>query len=170
MDLWQASEPRHPDAAVLRAETEVMRMFAATRTGRQPDAERLDVAARLCQRAAELAPRDPYPWVSLFALAGLYPQGRSSMGAWGLTGHWNDERARGDLQYALDAWIAHRTPAAQDVADLNHLAHGLVKAGRADRAGEVFRLLDNRATEAPWSYTGDAEQPFIRWRNRTRTV
>lgn len=244
VDLWQASEPRHPDAAVLRAETEVMRMFAAARTGRQPGAERLDLAARLCHRAAELAPRDPYPWVSLFALGRLYPQGHACMGAWwqeirgrdpyhreahhqalrylsarwhgsygtalnfaweaagsapqgsplailpqvaraehyrhrmatggntvlGLTGHWNDARARGDLRHALDAWIAHRTPAAQDVADLNHLAHGLVKAGMADRAGEIFRLLDNRATEAPWSCTGDPEQLFIRWRNRTRSL
>lgn len=243
VDLWQASQPYDPDAAVLRAETEVMRMFSAARTGRRPDAERLDRAARFCHRAAELAPSDPHPWVSLFTLARLYPQGHADMGAWwkeirgrdpyhreahhqalrylsarwhgsygtalnfawdavdyapqgsplailpqvaraehyrhrtategdtvlGLTRHWNDERARGDLRHALDAWIAHRRPAAQDVADLNHLAHGLVKAGMEHRAGEVFRLLDNRATETPWSCSGDPEQLFVRWRNRTAT-
>ncbi|WP_327301109.1 hypothetical protein [Streptomyces goshikiensis] len=241
VDLWQASEPRNPDAAVLRAETEVMRMFAAARTGQHPDAERLERAAWFCHRAAELAPADPYPYVSLFALARLYPEGHSRMGEWwkeirgrdpyhreahhqalrylsarwhgsygtalnfawdaacyapqgsplailpqvaraehyrhrmategntaiGLTCHWNDERACGDLRYALDKWIAHRTPAAQDVSDLNHLAHGLVKAGMTDPAGEVFRLLDNHATEVPWAYTGDPEQLFIRWRNKT---
>ncbi|WP_455362319.1 hypothetical protein [Streptomyces sp. SYSU K21746] len=37
----------------------------------------------------------------------------------------------------------------------------------ADRAGDIFRLLDNQATEVPWSYTGDPEQLFVRWRNRT---
>ncbi|MFF4391089.1 hypothetical protein ACFY0G_30530 [Streptomyces sp. NPDC001552] len=241
VDLWQASEPRNPDAAVLRAETEVMRMFAAARTGPNPDVERLDRTARFCHGAAELAPADPYPWVSLFALARLYPGGHAKMGEWwkeirgrdphhreghhqalrylsarwhgsygmalnfawdvaeyapqgsplailpqvaraehyrhrmategnttiGLARHWSDERARTDLRNALDTWIAHRAPEAQDVADLNHLAHGLVLAGMADRAGEVFSLLENRATEVPWCYTGDPEQQFVRWRDRT---
>ncbi|MFB0627312.1 hypothetical protein [Streptomyces sp. AB3(2024)] len=241
VDLWQASEPRNPDAAVLLAETEVMRMFAAARTGQHADAERLERAAWYCHRAAELAPADPYPWVSLLALGRLYPGGHPRTNEWwkeirgrdpyhreghhqalrylsarwhgsygtalnfaweaticapngsplailpqvaraehyrhrvategntaiGLTHLWNDERARADLRDALDRWIVHRVPAAQDVADLNHLAHGLVKAGMADRAGAVFRLLDNHATEAPWSCTGDPEQLFIRWRNKT---
>ncbi|WP_455357075.1 hypothetical protein [Streptomyces sp. SYSU K217416] len=241
MDLWQASEPCNPDAAVLRAETEVMRMFAAARTGQTPEAHTLERAAWFCHRATELAPADPYPWVSLSALARLCPGGHSKMSEWwkeirgrdpyhreghhqalrylsarwhgsygtalnfaweatsyapegsplailpqvaraehyrhrmategstafGLTRHWNDERACGDLHNALNKWIAHRVPAAQDVADLNHLAHGLVNAGMADRAGDIFRLLDNQATEVPWSYTGDPEQLFVRWRNRT---
>ncbi|MFH9726477.1 hypothetical protein ACH4M4_26455 [Streptomyces sp. NPDC017254] len=240
VDLWQVSEPTNPDAAVLRAETEVMRMFAAARTGRTPGADRLDTAVRYCYRAAELAPSDPQPWVSLLTLGRLYPGGHPETSAWwkeilardrdhreghhqvlrhlsarwhgsyattlnfawdaagsapygsplailaqvaraehyrhrvategkgvlGLTHHWTDERARGDLRHAWDKWIAHRVPRAQDVADLNHLAHGLVRAGMAERAGEVFRLLDNRATEVPWSYTGDPEQLFIRWRDK----
>ncbi|MEV7277331.1 hypothetical protein [Streptomyces sp. NPDC093111] len=241
VDLWQASEPGHPDAAVLRAETEVMRMFAAARTGRAPDAEALRKAARFCHRAAELAPADPHPWVSLLALGRLHPDGHAPMSAWwqellardpyhreghhqvlrhlsarwhgsygaalnfawdaagcapqgsplailaqvaraehyrhrvrtegraalGLAHHWSDERARGDLRHALDAWIAHRRPHAQDVADLNHLAHGLVKAGLTDRAGEIFRLLGNHATEVPWDCSGDPEQLFTRWRDAT---
>ncbi|MFE5975852.1 hypothetical protein ACFQ64_27235 [Streptomyces sp. NPDC056460] len=241
VDLWQASEPGNPDAAVLRAETEVMRMFAAARTGRTPDAERLERAARYCHRAAELAPADPQPWVSLLTLGRLQPGGHPGMPAWwkevlardpyhreahhqalrhlsarwhgsygaalnfawdvansapygsplvilpqvaraeqyryrvetearpvlGLTHHWSDEHARGDLRLALDRWIAHRVPGAQDVADLNHLAHGLVMAGMGDRAGPVFRLLGNRATDVPWSCTGDAERLFVRWRDTT---
>ncbi|WP_328941452.1 hypothetical protein OG259_07190 [Streptomyces sp. NBC_00250] len=244
VDLWQASEPQNPDAAVLRAETEVMRLFAAARAGRTPDAERLERAAGLCYRAAELAPADPHPWVSLLTLGRLHPQGHPEMSAWwneiltrdpyhreghhqalrylsarwhgsygtalnfawdvassapygsplailaqvaraehyqyrvrtegkavlGLTHHWSEERARGDLRNALDKWVAHRVPRAQDVADLNYLAHGLVKAAMADRAGVVFRLLDNRATEVPWSYTGDPEQLFIRWRDKTASA
>ncbi|MEU8528164.1 hypothetical protein AB0C77_21610 [Streptomyces sp. NPDC048629] len=239
VDLWQASEPRNPDAAVLRAETEVMRMFAAARTGESVGLERLERTARFCHRAAGLAPADPYPWVSLLALGRLYPGGHSEMSAWwqeivardpyhreghhqalrylsarwhgsygaalnfawdvtcsapegsplaalalvaraeqyphrvrtegkaalGLAHHWSDERACADLRNALDRWIAYRVPRAQDVADLNYLAHGLVKAGMTDRAGVVFRLLDNRATTVPWSYTGDPEQLFIRWRD-----
>ncbi|WP_432181514.1 hypothetical protein [Streptomyces sp. NBC_00063] len=241
VDVWQASEPRNPDAAVLRAETEVMRMFAAARTHQIPDAERLDRAARLCRRAAELAPADPHPWVSLLSLGRLYPGAHPEMNHWwgeiirrdpyhreghhqalrhlsarwhgsygtalnfawdavayapkgsplailpqvaraehyrhrmateggtvlGLSRHWNDERTCGDLRIALDNWIAHRRPAAQDVADLNHLAHGLVNAGMTEWAGNIFRLLDNQATEVPWSYTGHPEQLFIRWRDQT---
>ncbi|MFB8264996.1 hypothetical protein ACFC96_00115 [Streptomyces sp. NPDC055955] len=85
----------------------------------------------------------------------------------GLSRHWNNERACGDLRIALDNWIAHRRPAARDVADLNHLAHGLVNAGMTEWAGNIFRLLDNQATEVPWSYTGNPEQLFIRWRDQT---
>ncbi|MFI7011068.1 hypothetical protein [Streptomyces sp. NPDC050145] len=241
VDLWQASEPHNPDAAVLRAETEVMRMFAAARAGEDTGAARLDSAAWLCHRAAALAPADPYPWVSLVALGRLYPGGHPDMHAWwkellardpyhreghhqalrflsarwhgsygqalnfawdaaaytpngsplavltqvaraehyrhrvaeegrgslGLSHHWSDEQARRDLTTALDKWITHRVPGAQDVADLNHLAHGLTKAGLTERLGEVFQLLDNRATDVPWSYTGDPDEQYIRWRDQT---
>lgn len=241
VDVWQASDPANPDAAVLRAETEVMRMFAAARTGQSCDAARLERAAGFCRRASEIASADPYPWVSLLALGRLYPDGHAQMNEWwqeilrrdpyhreahhqalrylsarwhgsygaalnfawdaasyapegsplailpqvaraeqyrhrveaegraslGLTRHWNDERACRDLRDALDRWITRQVPAAQDVADLNHLAHGLVQGGMADRAGDIFRLLDNQATEVPWSYTGYPEQLYIRWRDKT---
>ncbi|MBP2580720.1 hypothetical protein J3A78_001198 [Streptomyces sp. PvR006] len=38
-------------------------------------------------------------------------------------------------------------------------------AGMGDRAGPVFRLLGNRATDVPWSCTGDAERLFVRRRD-----
>lgn len=242
VDVWQASDPANPDAAVLRAETEVMRMFAAARTGTLPGKESLDRAARMCLQASDLAPEDPHPYVSLVALGRLYAGGDPYMGQWwkelrdrdphhreghhqalrylsarwhgshgeannfawevasyapagsplailpqvaraeqyrfqteadgrtaiGLAFHWNGERARWDLRTALEKWINHRTvPQAQDVADLNHLAHGLVHAGMEEEATGVFCLLDNRATRIPWSYTsGDAESLFVRWRDK----
>lgn len=91
-------------------------------------------------------------------------EGRTAIG---LTFHWNGDRARWDLRTALEKWIKHRTvPQAQDVADLNYLAHGLVHAGMEGEATAVFRLLDNRATRIPWSYSGDAERLFVRWRDK----
>ncbi|MGW8884301.1 hypothetical protein [Streptomyces sp. NPDC055749] len=243
VDLWSVYEPANPDAAVLRAETEVMRMFAAARNGSAPDPAALDRAAGLCYRAAELARADPYPWVSLMSLGRLYPDGHRHMNHWWkeildrdpchreghhqalrylsarwhgshgtalnfawdatmhvpdgsplailplvaraehfrhrkategsnalfMNRHWNEAGVRNDLTTALDRWIAHRSPAAQDVADLNHLAHGLVHADMSDRAGQIFQLLDNRATTTPWSFTGDAEAAYIHWRDRTTT-
>ncbi|MEU8528420.1 MULTISPECIES: hypothetical protein [Streptomyces] len=245
VDVWHAAEPGSPDAAVLRAETEVMRMFAAARSGTSPAADVLDGAARLCLRASELAPADPQPWGSLIALGRLYPAGHNDMGRWwqelrtrdpyhreghhqalrylsarwhgshgeaqnfawdtvdyappgspltvlplvaraehyryrlehegrtaiGLTYHWNGERAQWDLRVTLEKWIGARTTEyAQDVPDLNHLAHALVNAGRKEEAGDVFRLLANRATKVPWSYTGDPEQLFTFWRDEALAV
>ncbi|MFE9393969.1 hypothetical protein [Streptomyces flavidovirens] len=244
VDVWQASDPTNPDAAVLRAETEVMRMFAGARTGTLPGRDSLDRAARMCLQASDLAPEDPHPYVSLVALGRLYEGGDPNMGHWwkelrdrdlyhreghhqalrylsarwhgshgeannfaweaasyapagsplaimpqvaraeqyrfqteaegrtaiGLTFHWNGDRARWDLRTALEKWIKHRTvPQAQDVADLNYLAHGLVHAGMEGEATAVFRLLDNRATRIPWSYSGDAERLFVRWRDKLLT-
>ncbi|MFD5419824.1 hypothetical protein ACFWJT_17585 [Streptomyces sp. NPDC127069] len=241
VDVWHISDPSDPDAAVLRAETEVMRMFALARDGRMPARGALDGAARLCLRAAELAPQDPHPYVSLVTLARLYEGGDPHMGHWwqelrardpfhreghhqalrylsarwhgshgeaynfawdtavyapvgsplavlpqvaraeqfrheqasqdrtaiGMAAHWNGERARWDLREALEKWLGGRTRAyAQDVADLNYLAHGLVHAGMEEQAGPVFALLENRATRVPWAYSGDAEGLFVRWRDR----
>ncbi|MDK9497406.1 hypothetical protein QEZ40_002064 [Streptomyces katrae] len=241
VDVWHASDPSDPDAAVLRAETEVMRMFAVARGGAMPARQALDRASELCLRAAGLAPGDPHPYVSLVALARLYEGGDPHLGHWwkelrardpfhreghhqalrylsarwhgshgeaynfawdtavyapvgsplavlpqvaraeqfryaqaeqgrsaiGLAAHWSGGRARWDLKEALEKWIGGRTAVyAQDVADLNHLAHGLVHAGMEGEAGPVFALLENRATRVPWSYTGDAEGSFIRWRDR----
>ncbi|WP_371796839.1 hypothetical protein [Streptomyces sp. NBC_01718] len=243
VDLWTASEPWLPDAAVLRAETEVMRMFAATRSGSTPNLAALDRAKWLCHQAADLAQDDPAPWVSLLALGRLYPEGHQSARLWWrevqhrdplhreghhhvlrylsarwhgshgtalnfawdaalyapdgsslavlplvaraeqfrhrrdaegdkalfLDRHWSEAGVRNDLRMALERWIAHRvTPGAQDVADLNYLAHGLVHAGLDSEAGRIFELLENRATAIPWSLTGDAEATYVKWRDRTR--
>ncbi|MFG2874723.1 hypothetical protein ACGFYU_06885 [Streptomyces sp. NPDC048337] len=241
VDVWHAADPANPDAAILRAETEVMRLFAAARSGTMPPKDGLDQVARTCLRACDLAPDDPHPYVSLVTLGRLYEGGDPNMGHWwrelrardphhreghhqvlryfsarwhgshgeaynfawdgavyapagsplavlpqvaraeqyrhdsetqgrttiGLATHWSGERARWDLRTALENWIARRTrPYAQDVADLNYLAHGLVHGGMEAESAEVFTLLDNRATRVPWSYSGDPETLFSRWRDR----
>lgn len=243
VDVWHATEPRNPDAAILWAETEVMRLFAAARTGTLPARGSLDRVARLCLQASDLAPEDPHPFVSLVTLGRLYEDGDANMARWwkelqardpyhreghhqalrhlsarwhgshttaynfawdaaayapagsplvalpqvaraeeyrhrtetegrttiGLTYHWTGERARWDLRQTMEKWIVPRTTAyAQDVADLNHVAHGLVHAGMHREAGAVFDLLDNRATRVPWSYSGDPEHLFTLWRDKSR--
>src|SRR5437868_4791702 len=244
VDLWQASDPGDPDAAVLLAETEVMRMFAVARTGAQPKDQDLDRVVGICLQAARLASGDPQPWVSLMALGRLYPGGHPHLRHWwqeltardpyhreghhqrlrhhfarwhgshveandfawdcvayappgsplailptvaraeqyryrvetegemapGLGSHWSGDWARWELAAAMDKWIAdRRTPAAQDVADLNHLAHGLVRAGMRQEAAQVFHLLQNRATKVPWCYSGDPERQFVVWRDEVTT-
>ena len=82
--------------------------------------------------------------------------------------HWNNDAARQDLRTTMRLWIGNRRPpgAAQDVADLNLLAHGLVLADMLKEATEVFRLMDNHAAHAPWVYTGDPVQQYVRWRDQ----
>ncbi|MFI9105438.1 hypothetical protein ACIGXA_33510 [Streptomyces fildesensis] len=245
VDIWQVSAPRDPDAAILLAETEVMRMFAAARSGTNPSRDSLDRTVRLCLLAAGLAPADPHPWVSLITLSRLYENGHPQTSRWwrelhfrepyhreghhqalrhlsarwhgshgeannfawdaaagapegsplavlsqvavaeqyryrleregrtaaGLMYYWSDDGARWHLRRTMSRWIGARiTTCAQDVADLNHLAHGLVHGGMLEEAAEVFQLLDNRATVVPWSFTdGDPEKDFVHWRDRVAT-
>ncbi|MGV9417428.1 hypothetical protein ACWDO6_07755 [Streptomyces sp. NPDC003674] len=80
---WAAREPRDADALVLYAWTEV----AHARTqGGLPDA---DGVVRSCLRAAELAPRDPTPWVVLLAVARVERWARPRV-----FGVWNEVIAR----------------------------------------------------------------------------
>ncbi|MGQ4516662.1 hypothetical protein [Streptomyces sp. DW26H14] len=84
-EAWAEAEPRNPDAAVLRAATEVVRAFDAAIAlgGRaRPDGggsavpeSRLDAVVRSCLRAADAGPRDPAPWASLLTVARLYGKG-----------------------------------------------------------------------------------------------
>ncbi|MFE5940785.1 hypothetical protein ACFQ69_36215 [Streptomyces sp. NPDC056470] len=79
---WHAADPRNPDALVLRAETEVMRVFNLAAAGTVFDTDLLDRAVRTCLRAAEAAPSDPVPWVSLLTIARLFPGGHQKMEHW----------------------------------------------------------------------------------------
>ncbi|MFJ3904333.1 hypothetical protein [Streptomyces sp. NPDC090025] len=78
VEVWRAAEPGNPDAAVLRAATEVVRVFdAAIAAGRGStmDRARVDAAVDACLTAAEAAPVDPMPWVALLSVARLYEGG-----------------------------------------------------------------------------------------------
>ncbi|MGW8352795.1 hypothetical protein [Streptomyces wedmorensis] len=95
VETWRAAEPGNPDAAVLRAATEVVRVFdAAIAAGRGAALERgrIDAAVDACRGAAEAAPADPMPWVSLLSVARLYEGGvpRRELR------HWFDELRRRD--------------------------------------------------------------------------
>lgn len=93
-EAWRAAEPEHPDAAVLRAATEVVRLFtAAIAAGRGAavDRARLDATVMACLTAADARPADPMPWVSLLTVARLYEGG---VGRRRLRGWWDELRAR----------------------------------------------------------------------------
>jgi hypothetical protein len=100
VETWQGAEPDNPDALVLRAETEVMRIFATVAesnrvNGAPPpstdslDRAQLDRVARICLQAADKNPADPLPWVSLMTLARLYGQGHPHVWHW-----WRELQAR----------------------------------------------------------------------------
>ncbi|WP_406306881.1 hypothetical protein OHA61_37555 [Streptomyces sp. NBC_00885] len=241
VEAWQTAQPHSADALVLRADTEVMRHFAAARTSTIPGPDILDRTAHICLNAADAFPQDPHPWVSLITLGRLYENGAQAMNRWwpellardpyhreahhqalrymtarwhgshgqayafardcavyapagspllvmpqvaraeefrhrtenegvsphAMVGYWAGERW--DLMETMERWIAVRSPveAAQDVADLNHLAHALAQAGLLVEAATVFDLLKGRATRVPWSYTGEPEAEYARWRDRS---
>lgn len=78
VEEWYAAEPDGPMVAVVRAELAVQRSWNArgaaqadetTREQFQSFATGLDQAERLAERAVQLAPDDPTPWVSLVEMA-----------------------------------------------------------------------------------------------------
>ncbi|MFF8843300.1 hypothetical protein ACF08N_11280 [Streptomyces sp. NPDC015127] len=92
--MWRAAEPAGPDAAVLSAATDVVRVFhraIAAGRGGGVDRDRLDLSVRACLAAAELHPADPMPWVSLLTVARLYEGGvpRRELRRW-----WDEMRGR----------------------------------------------------------------------------
>jgi hypothetical protein len=102
VESWQTAEPHNQDALALRADTEVMRAFAAVAEadaatlGDGPDRDQdrlprqhLDRAARICLQAAEANPADPVPWISLMTLARLYAGGHPHVWHW-----WRELQAR----------------------------------------------------------------------------
>lgn len=94
VEAWWAAEPENPDAAVLRAATAVVRVFddaIARGRGTSVDRDRIDVAVMACIGAAEAAPADPMPWVSLLTVARLYDGGvgRRQLRSW-----WDELRRR----------------------------------------------------------------------------
>lgn len=84
VEIWRAAEPDSPDAAVLWAATEVVRVFnqaiAAGRgggVGAGISQGRLDAVVLACLNAASARPADPMPWASMLTVARLYEGGVS---------------------------------------------------------------------------------------------
>ena len=78
IDTWVAAEPDNPDALMVRGHVEIIRGWLARNqdwTTGSSDKEywsfvrTVQDAENLCRRAAELAPYDPMPWISLLMLA-----------------------------------------------------------------------------------------------------
>jgi hypothetical protein len=83
VEAWQIAEPQSSDAAVLRAELEVVRVFhVAARNGGAAPSDRLDAAVRACLVAASAAADDPVPLISLLTVARLYPEGHPRIEQW----------------------------------------------------------------------------------------
>ncbi|MFD9221505.1 hypothetical protein ACFWDI_16215 [Streptomyces sp. NPDC060064] len=81
--------------------------------------------------------------------------------------HWHHELAVTEVRRTWDRWIVGRAPgpaAAEEIGELNYLTHAACYAGLNDEAQQLFELLGRRAARVPWSYTGDAEEQFTRFR------
>ncbi|PRH77588.1 hypothetical protein C6N75_19480 [Streptomyces solincola] len=156
-ESWYAAEPGDPDAAVLRAATEVVRVFdAAIAAGRGApvDRARLDTTVLTCLVAADARPDDPMPWVSLLTIARLYQGGvgRAELRAW-----WDELRRRDPdnleghiqlLRYRSARW--HGTHGS--MYDLARDAAG------AARPGSPLPVLVQIARAEEYRYVADASR------------
>lgn len=138
---WHAAAPHSPDALVLRAETEVMRVFSgAVASGRAGGAEhnRLDQAVHFCLRAAKAAPDDPMPWVSLLTVARLFPGGHPQSERWWhelqLRDRCNREAHHQVLRHVSASW--HGSHAA-----MYDFAHDVVRSAPPGSPLAVLLLL-----------------------------
>ncbi|MFF3463779.1 hypothetical protein [Streptomyces sp. NPDC002619] len=87
--------------------------------------------------------------------------------AMGLGQHWDHDGAVSDVRRTWQRWITGRGDtivAPGELRDLNYLTHAACQAGAADIAAALMRMLGRRATRTPWSYTGDPEKQFTKWR------
>ncbi|MEU3338643.1 hypothetical protein ACWCQ1_26525 [Streptomyces sp. NPDC002144] len=97
--------------------------------------------------------------------------GHAGQSAVGLGQHWSHDGAASDVRRTWQRWIIGRTDnevAPGELRDLNYLAHAACHAGDKEVAGAVLRMLGPRATRTPWSYTGDPELQFVKWRKEMR--
>ncbi|MGW2567347.1 hypothetical protein [Streptomyces sp. NPDC001537] len=96
---------------------------------------------------------------------------QGSQSAVGLGQHWNHDGAVGDVRRTWQRWIMGRPDngiAPGELRDLNYLAHAACNADVPDVAATLMRMLGRRATRTPWSYTGDPDQQFVRWRKELK--
>ncbi|MGW6156836.1 hypothetical protein ACWFRM_27410 [Streptomyces sp. NPDC055144] len=92
---------------------------------------------------------------------------REGSQAIGLLQFWNNENSASQARRTWHLWIAQRQYTyAQDIADLNTLAHASCYADLTGEAAHLFRLLDGQATRVPWSCHGVPEEIFTRWQSK----
>ncbi|MET7479587.1 hypothetical protein ABZT17_35215 [Streptomyces sp. NPDC005648] len=94
--------------------------------------------------------------------------GRTSVG---LGQHWSNDGARSDVRRTWQRWIVGRTDgtvAPGELRDVNYLTHAACLSGDKEVAAALLRMLGPRATRTPWSYTGDPEQQFTKWRRELK--
>lgn len=109
LERWQALDPYNPDAAVLRAQVEVLRLIRAKANTVDAGTRRTSrEAEEHCHLASTLAPRDPVPWICLISLARVQAVGREEF--WS---RWQELRKRDEwsrdgnhqaLIYLFGAW------------------------------------------------------------------
>ncbi|MEU9962484.1 hypothetical protein [Streptomyces sp. NPDC050982] len=128
-ESWLAAEPHSGDALVLRAATETARAFnlaIAAGRGVPIDLNRVDGAVMACLQAAEAYVDDPTPWISLIAVARLYPTGvrRQELGRW-----WDELHARDPYSVEGHLQVLHYYSARW------HGTHGVMYDFARDAAG-----------------------------------
>jgi hypothetical protein len=161
IERWQALDPHNRDAAVLRAQVEVVRAVKAHAQSGAAGLNRLvKTAEEQCQRAIALDPRDPTPWISLLTLARV--QGASRDEFWR---RWQELRERDEWSregnhqtliylfaawqgshaemYDFAYWLAGEAPNGSPLAMLPLVAHAesyRVRAVEAKAAGSQVGL------------------------------
>ena len=109
---WSQAEPERPDALVMGAYAEAARLHSliVRRDPSVADADAVRAVAR-CRAAAEAAPRDPTPWISLLTLAGVLGDNGVSMVQWHELSFEAGARGWSWFQEAVrrhpDSWHAH---------------------------------------------------------------
>jgi hypothetical protein len=89
----------------------------------------------------------------------------------GLGQHWDNDGAVNDVRRTWQRWIMgrdHSAVAPGELRDVNYLAHAACCAGLEDVATSLLRMLGQRATRTPWSYTGDPVKQLAKWRKEFR--
>ena len=109
---WSQVEPERPDAIVMSAHAAALTLHSQIlrRDPAADDRSAVRVVAR-CRAAAEAAPDDPTPWISLLTLAGVLGDNGVSMVQWNELSLEAGARSWGWFQEAVrrdpESWHAH---------------------------------------------------------------
>jgi hypothetical protein len=164
VERWLVLDPTNPDAALLRAQVETVRALRAATSGSLAEARTSSVEAlQMCYQAADMAPSDPTPWVTMMTLARAADRGRRT-GRDDFWQRWRELRARDEFSrdghhealtylfgswcgshkemYDFAYWLAGQAPPGSPLAVLPLVAHAemyraMAEDGEASSAGEI---------------------------------